>query len=171
MWPLSSASFFFSSILQQFLPHPPISPPCFPRRRSRTRSYSRSRSRSKRRSCSHSKRRSRSRSDSGSSCRRLSHSPRRRSSPASRQGSASPRRRESRSPSIRRRAGSPSHLDKRRITRWPLFSSFPFSKDTSLQRMLLFFLTAYRFSHFGFTLFQRYTWKCEKNTFSFRKKK
>lgn len=28
------------------------------------------------------------------------------------------RRRESRSPSIRRRKGSPSHLDKRRITRW-----------------------------------------------------
>ena len=40
------------------------------------------------------------------------------------------RSRTSRSPSIRRRRGSPSHLDKRRITRWPTWAGLrPFVMD------------------------------------------
>ncbi|XP_021346348.1 serine/arginine repetitive matrix protein 2-like isoform X2 [Mizuhopecten yessoensis] len=86
------------------------------RSRSRSKSSSRSRSRThsrnrKRRSRSYSKSRSRSRSRS----RRRNYS---RSASRSRS-----RHRMSRSPSIRRRKGSPSHLEKRRITRTQLCDS------------------------------------------------
>ncbi|XP_067651386.1 serine/arginine repetitive matrix protein 2-like isoform X2 [Haliotis asinina] len=77
------------------------------RRSSRSPTHSRSRSRSYSRSRSRSRKRDRSYSRSRSHSRRRSYS---------RSPSHDSRRRESRSPSIRRRKGSPSHLDKRRIT-------------------------------------------------------